>query len=133
MAQEEALRCVGSLVADSGLAVFTGAPGTPGAASPNTGNQYRFCKVNGVNQLTRAAAATDIHAGIMQNKPQAAGDPVQLGIDGISLIMTGGAISAGNKLASDSVGRGVHDDTNGHWQALETAAGAGALIRCMKL
>lgn len=132
MATDEALRSI-TLIADSGLAVYTGVSGQPGSASPNSGNQYRFVRVNGKNQCTRAqTAATDIIAGILQNKPQNAGDPATVGFSGRSRVIAGAAVAAGDLVAPDSVGRAVTDATHGKWQALEPAGGAGEVISVFK-
>lgn len=131
MAQEEALRSI-SLACDSSLAVFTGVPGTPGAASPNSGNQYRFAKVTGTNQAGRCSANTDLVAGILQDKPQVAGQAGAIGFSGVSMVVAGAAISAGSLVSSDSVGRAVTDATHGVWIALTTAGAAGDLIRVFR-
>lgn len=133
MAQEEALRTIGSLSADSSLAVFTGVPGQPGSASPNSGNHYRFTKVTGVNQVGLATAATDVVAGVLQSKPQYPGQAATIGIGGISMIAAGAAITAGQLLAPDGTGRAVHDDTHGKWQALTSVGAAGDLVRALRV
>lgn len=132
MAYDEALRTV-SLSADGSLAVFTGPPGVPGSASPNAGFQYRFTKVNGTNQVGLCTAATDVVAGIMQNKPQVSGQAATIGFSGISRVIAGAAISAGALVAPDSVGRAVTDSTHGKWQALQAAGGAGEVISVFRV
>jgi hypothetical protein len=133
MAQEEALRTIGSLVADSSLAVFTGVPGQPGSASPNSGMQYRFAKVSGPSQLGLCTAATDVVAGVVQSKPQFAGQSTTLGIGGISMIAAGAAVTAGDLLAPDATGRAVTDNAHGKWQALTTVGAAGDLVRSLRV
>lgn len=132
MAQEEALRTI-SLAADSTLAVYTGVPGQPGSASPNSGNQYRFVKVNGTNQCTLCAANTDIVVGIVQSKPQYPGQAATVGIGGISMVAAGAAVTAGDLLAPDATGRAVTDNTHGKWQALTTVGAAGDLVRAVRV
>lgn len=133
MAYDEALRSVGSLVADSSIAVYTGVPDQPGSASPNAGFQYRFIKVTGTQQLGLCTANTDVVAGIMQNKPQVVGQGVTCGFSGISRVIAGAAITAGELLAPDSVGRAVNDATHGKWIALAPAAAAGDVIPCFRV
>lgn len=132
MAQEEALRTI-SLAADSSLAVFTGVPGQPGSASPNSGNQYRFAKVTGENQAGLCTAATDVVAGINQGKPQYPGQAAPIGIGGISMLTAGAAITAGQLVAPDGTGRGVNDAAHGKWQALTSVGAAGDLVRVLRV
>lgn len=127
MAYEESLRSV-TLLADSSIGVYTGVPGMPGSANPNSGKHYRFVKVTGANTCGLATAGTDIVCGILQNKPQHPGDAAAVGFSGISMVTAGAAITAGALVAPDSTGRAVTDATHGKWQALKGAAGAGELI-----
>lgn len=132
MATEEALRSI-TLTADSSLAVFTGVPGQPGSASPNSGKQYRFVKITGTRQAGLCTAATDIVCGINQGKPQNAGNGFQCGFSGVSKVTAGAAVSAGDLVAPDSTGRAVTDGTHGKWQALEPAAAAGDIISVFRV
>lgn len=107
MSYEESLRSV-SLNADSSLAVYTGVPNTPGAATPNYGFQYRFVKITGAHQVGLATTkATDISVGVMQNKPQVTGQAATVAIRGISNLMAGAAIAAGAAVTCDSTGRAI--------------------------
>lgn len=56
-----------------------------------------------------------------------------MGYEGVSFVMTGDAISAGDLVAPDATGRAVTDAANGRWQALHPAAGAGVLIPCFRV
>jgi hypothetical protein len=107
VAYEESLRAV-SLDADSSLAVYTGVPGLPGSASPNSGKQFRFVKVVGAHQVGLCTAATNEQCiGVMQNKPQVVGQAVTVAIHGISMVQAGGTIAAGNIVKSDANGQAV--------------------------
>lgn len=132
MAYEESLRSV-TLLADSSIGVYTGPPGLPGSADPNYGKQYRFVKVTGADTVGLAVAGTDVVAGILQSKPQVVGEAATVGFSGISKVMAGAAITAGQLLAPDSTGRAVNDATNGRWQALKGAAAAGEVIPAFKV
>lgn len=93
---EESIRSI-TLDADSSIGAYTGVPGLPGSASPNSGKQYRFVKVTGAHQCGLAiAAANEIPVGVLQNKPQATGAAATVAIRGVSLVQAGGDISAGN-------------------------------------
>ncbi len=127
MAYEESLRSI-TLVADASIGVYTGPPGVVGSASPNSGKHFRFVKVVGANTAGLCTAATDVHAGILQNKPQGAGHAATVGFSGVSAVVAGAAVAAGDLVASDAQGRAVTDAVNGRWQALEAASAAGQLI-----
>ena len=114
MSYEESLRSV-SFVADSSIGIYTGVPGIPGSAVPNSGKQYRFLKVTGADQvgLSTAAGAT---IGVLQNKPQKVGAAATVGIRGITnVIVDALPIAAGD---------GVEVGANGG--AIKKAAGIAA-------
>src|SRR5690606_42122485 len=101
MAYEESLRSI-SLNADATLAVYTGVPGMPGSPSPNYGQQYRLVKVTGAYQLGLATAGSDVVVGVMQNKPQEAGQDAAVPIQGVSMGMAGAAPATGNSVGAES-------------------------------
>lgn len=117
MAFEEILKSL-SLAADSSLAGYTGVPGLPGSADPNSGKQYRFVKITGAKQAGLATASTDNVIGVMQNKPQVTGQAATVAIFGVSFVVTGSAVSgtaiaAGDKVTTDSTGHAVkHSGSN---------------------
>lgn len=131
MAFEESLRSV-SLTADSSLAGYTGVPGLPGSADPNSGKQYRFVKVTGAKQVGLVTANTDAAIGVCQSKPQTTGAAATVGIRGISFVVAGAAVSAGAKVTSDSTGRAIALPGSGspvtYGIALTAASAAGELI-----
>ena len=127
MSYEESLRSV-SFVADSSIGVYTGVPGVPGSAVPNSGKQYRFLKVTGSDQVGLAAAGPSI--GVLQNKPQKVGAAATVGIRGISnVIVETLPIAAG-----DGVESGAASVPSRHRRgakvgvALRTASTVGELI-----
>lgn len=132
MSYEESLRSI-SLNADSSIGIYTGVPGQPGSASPNSGKQYCFVKITGAHQVGLSTAATDKSVGILQNKPQQAGAAATVGFHGVSNVVAGGEIDAGDLVAPNSGGQAVADPTNGKWQALAAAAGAGELIPVLRV
>jgi hypothetical protein len=128
MSYEESLRSI-SLNADSSIGVYTGVPGLPGSASPNSGKQYRFVSVTGVDQagLTAGAAAP---IGVLQNKPQKVGAAATVGIRGVSNVVVDALpVAAGNGVQVGASGgavvlsAGVRAGT-----ALRTASAVGELI-----
>ena len=106
MAYEELLKSI-SLDADSSLGIYTGVPGQPGSAVPNSGKQYTFVKVTGEHQVGLATAAGDVVVGVMQNKPQKAGAAATVAISGVTNLVAGAAVSAGVSIVSDGTGRGI--------------------------
>ena len=106
MAYEESLQSI-SLDADSGLAVYTGAPGVPGSPSPHGGNQYHFVQVTGAHQAGLATADAGC-IGVLQNKPQHAGNAATVGIHGVSLVKAGDAVNAGETVGPDAQGKAVN-------------------------
>lgn len=132
MSTEEKLDSL-SFKADSSVGIYTGVPGQPGSASPNGGKQYCFVKLTAVRTVGLCTAATDLVVGILQNKPQRAGDAATVGYRGQSNVVSGAAVTANTLLAPDSAGRAVTDATNGKWIALEAAAAANVLIPALRI
>ena len=98
MAYEESLRSV-SLDADASIGIYTGVPGTIGAANPNSGMQYRWLKITGERIVGVCTAAGDITVGILQNKPQQVGGAATVGFSGISKAIAGtGGFTAGTRV-----------------------------------
>jgi hypothetical protein len=132
---EEALKSI-SLDADASLAEWTSVPGQPGSADPNTGKMFRFVKVTGAHQVGLAvAAANEITIGVMQNKPQVVGQAATVAISGVSNVVAGGAVAAGDGIKVDAAGAGVKatagtDETITVGVALGSAA-AGQLFPCL--
>lgn len=107
MSYEEALRTI-SLDADASLAEWTSVPGQPGSAAPNTGQMFRFVKVTGAHQCGLSdATANEVTVGVLQNKPQVLGMAATVAISGVSNVVAGGAVAAGDRVKVDAEGRGV--------------------------
>ena len=127
MSYEESLRAI-SLNADASVGIYTGVPGQPGSAVPNSGKQYCFLKVTGVHQVGLALAGDQAACiGVLQNKPQKPGAACTVGISGVTNVVSGAAISAGARIGPDVTSRAVASATCPAI-ALATAAGAGELI-----
>lgn len=127
MSYEESLKSI-SLNADSSLAVYTGVPGIPGAPAVNYGNQYRFVKVTGLHQVGLAVLATDNVVGVMQNKPQVTGQAATVGIFGVTNVMAGAAVAAGDLVTSDTQGRGITTTTAADVMGVAIGAASGANV-----
>lgn len=105
MAYEEGLKSI-SLDAHSSIAVYTGVPNQPGSADPNIGHQYKFVKITGRHEAGIADEG-GAAVGVLQNKPQVTGQAATVGIFGVSIVRSGGAVAAGESVSVDSTGRGV--------------------------
>lgn len=117
MAFEESLRSI-SLDADASLAGYTGVPGLPGSANPNSGKQYRFVKVTGESTVGLADADDGAVIGVLQNKPQVAGAAATVAIRGVSFVVAGGNVTAGQQVCPKDT-----DGTAIAWSAGKTVAG----------
>lgn len=109
---EESIRSI-TLDADSSLKVYTGVPGLPGSADPNSGNQYRFVTITGAHQCGLADNTDTAIVGVLQNKPQVTGAAATVAIRGISLVQAGEDITAGAVIVVDTDGTGVPSGTVG--------------------
>jgi len=132
MAYDEAIRNI-TLNSDSSLSGYTGVSGTPGAANPHFGKaQYRFVKVTGARTCGLATAAADVAkiVGVAQSKPQVTGQAVTVAIRGISLVLSGGAVTAGDIVKTDATGRAIAsaDGTTPLGIAIESVTGANQLV-----
>jgi hypothetical protein len=103
---DESLKSI-SLDADASIAVYTGVPGTRGSADPNGGKQYYLVGITGAHTAGLAVAAGGDAIGVLQNKPQNLGEAATVGILGVSLVVAGGVLAAGDKIAAKADGTAV--------------------------
>lgn len=132
MAYDESLRSI-TLDADASIGIYTGVPGIPGSTDPNYGKMYHFVKITGVHKTGLCTAAADAAVGILQNKPQVVGAAATVGYTGVSNLICGGVVTAGDLVAADADGAGVTDGTNGKWVALSTSTATGQLISVLRV
>lgn len=115
--------------ADATVGIFTGVPGTPGAANPNAGKQYHFVKVTGVHTVGLADADDTNCIGVLQNKPQGVGHAATVGFHGVTRVVCDAAITAGAAVKISADGQAA---TAGAGPtvgiALTTTAAAGDLL-----
>jgi len=134
MSYEENLRSI-SFDADASIGIYTGVPGQPGSASPNGGKQYCLVKLTGAHQVGLATAAGDVVLGVLQNKPQQPGQAATVGYEGVTNVLSGGVIAAGDSLVSDANGKavkaGATPSGGRRLIAIKPAAGANELIPAM--
>lgn len=70
-----------------------------------TTKQYFIMKASSTKMALCTAGVQPI--GVLQDTPAADGRPGCLGFDGVSKVVAGGAITAGDYVASDSAGKAV--------------------------
>lgn len=129
MAYDESLRSI-TLDADASIGIYTGVPGLPGSAVPNYGKMYHFVKVTGVHKCG-LADDNDVIVGILQNKPQVEGAAATVGFHGVSNLVCGAVVTAGDLVVSDADGAGITGA--GKYQALTTSSVAGELISVLRV
>jgi hypothetical protein len=107
--------------------------GVPSSADLTSGGtvdpQFLFVSVNANGQiaLTGAGACPD---GVVQDKPNAQGYEAQVGILGVTKLITGAAVNAGDPLMPNANGQAI-TWTAGNWvraRALAASSGAGIAI-----
>lgn len=99
------------------------------ASGDLSASQFCFVTVNSSAQiaLTAANAAAD---GVLQDKPTAAAQASQVAIGGVTKLVTGAAVTAGDRLMADASGRAI-TATSGNFVnavALASSSGAGVII-----
>jgi hypothetical protein len=130
MAYEESLRSI-SLDADGTIGIYTGVPGQPGSANPNSGKQYCWVKLTGEHMAGLAVATGDPLVGILQNKPQQIGGAAAVGIAGVSKAVCGGPVAAGTRVGPDANGASI-EAAGGPGLAISSGA-AGEVIPVLLL
>lgn len=103
---------------------------TVDAGSDLSSSQFRFLIRNSSGQLAVPSSAGTAVDGCLQNKPNAAGQAGSLGISGITKAECGAAVTDGDNVTVDSVGRVVTATTGdvSCGKAWGTGTGAGSLI-----
>jgi hypothetical protein len=102
--------------------------GVPASADLSA-SQFCFTVVNASGQLALPAAQA-VADGVLQDKPNGQGVQGELAILGITKLVTGAAVTAGDPLTGDASGRGV-TAAGGQFvraRALASSAGAGVII-----
>jgi hypothetical protein len=117
MAFEQTLRTVG-LPAASDLT-------SGGTVNP----QFYFVTTNASGQITFTGAGA-VADGVVQDKPNAQGVEAEVAILGITKLVTGAAVTAGDPLMANASGQAI-TATAGNFvraRALASSAGAGVII-----
>lgn len=94
------------------------------ASADLSASQYCFMTIGTDGQLAVCGVDAAI-AGVLQDKPAAAGRAGALGISGGSKLLCGGSVTMGDRLTSDSSGRAITIGSGDAWSgaiALETGS-----------
>lgn len=98
------------------------------AGSDLSAAQYKFVTIASDGQIDVAGAGANVD-GVLQNKPDAAGQAATVHRFGITKVVCGEAITVGTRVKSDASGRAVSASTgNGLGKALTATAVAGELV-----
>lgn len=76
------------------------------AAADLSANQYHCVKVTGNNQVNLADTAGEVILGVLQGKP-AQGEAAEITIVGVTKVVAGAALTAGQAWGVDAQGRAV--------------------------
>lgn len=76
------------------------------AAADLSGAQFKLVKLNSSAKAAAFAAATDLPYGVLNNAP-IAGDACEIVNSGITKVVLGGTVAAGDPLMPDATGRVV--------------------------
>lgn len=100
----------------------------PSGADFTSGAQFRFCDVSATGKAVNPSAGGRV-VGVRQNRPKA-DEATTIVHSGISIVEAGGAITAGNLVATNAVGQALVATTGQAvvGRALETASGSGIQI-----
>ena len=102
----------------------------PGVAlfGPQGSGQYLLVNISAARTVALNTSAGGICYGVLQNAP-AAGQAAAVAIGGITKVVVGAAVTAGQELQSDTNGRAITFSSGRKvGMALESAAGANAMI-----
>lgn len=105
MAYDETLKSI-TLDADASIGFYTGVPGMRGSLDPNGGKQFYFVDITGEHTCGLSGAGAGA-VGVLQNKPQHVGEAATVAIGGISMVVAGGTLEAGDKVSSKADGTGI--------------------------
>jgi hypothetical protein len=81
-------------------------PSVTAAADLSSGKQFRFVKHTADNAVNVCSAATDCPSGVLQDGPKS-GDPADVMTMGLTKVIAGGTIAAGDRVGTDANGAAV--------------------------
>lgn len=104
---------------------------TAGALGPNGTGQFLIMAQSGARTVARATVGTSPYAGILQNDP-ISGGVADVAFAGVSKVMLGGTVSAGNQLMATTGGAALLWTTGNYFIGTALEAGvSGQVISCL--
>lgn len=103
------------------------------AGSDLSAGQFRFVLVASDGQVDLVASAGGDADGVLLNKPDAAGRAAEVAVSGIVKVVSGAAVTRGDKVQSDAAGRALTAASGDHvlGKALTSSGAAGQLIEVL--
>ena len=98
------------MATNSGEAIEINLP----AAADLSALQYRFMLIDSSGNVNKGTGNSTIAIGVLQNKPSAAAQGARVRTNGKSKLDIGGTVACGDRLTSDSNGKGVVTTTATH-------------------
>ena len=106
-------------------------PGTI-VAGDISSSQYKFVRhsTTAAKTIVAVGATTEVLAGVLMNAPDASGEPAEVAVSGVVVMVAGtSTITAGAALSSDATGRAITGGAITGAKAAEDAGAVGDLIR----
>lgn len=75
------------------------------AAGDLSAKQYHLVELTAAQTVSACDAITDVAIGVLQNDPNAAGQPAEVAILGTAKVVAGAAIAAGARVAPTAAGK----------------------------
>lgn len=88
--------------------------------------QYHFVKMSADNTITPVTAVTDVIIGVLQNKPTASGQVARVRVYGVTRVMAGNTLTAGDLIGSHTDGHALPKTVNKNRYAGICVEGAAA-------
>lgn len=106
----------------------------PAAADLST-RQFHIVSIDTAGRAALAGGSVAAVIGVLQNKPSGTAHAAQVAIGGVSKLVAGGSVAAGDLIKSDANGFGVVTTTTGNTvvgRALSSeATGSGLVFECL--
>jgi hypothetical protein len=97
--------------------------GTVTASADLSAKIHKFVKVSGANTVTVGAAVSDKVIGVLQNAP-ASGSAAVVMVTGVTKVVAGGTITAGDEVSCDANGDAIAATGSGTYVAGKALTGA---------
>lgn len=75
-------------------------------------DQYKYVEFDGSGQAQVVGTQGNVALGILENKPSSQGEAATVRFDGTGKVIAGGAISAGDEVASNASGQAITASTS---------------------